>query len=931
MARRSSHRQRIPLAHRLPNPPAVFVGREEEVSRLGSMLSRTPLAVIRGPGGIGKTALALHTIAQSFPDALPRTLYVPIRPDESPDQVRSTIAHLLAQVSGAEDDVDVAGARGDPEELTAIAIDLAEEGPFWVVIDDLQHTDREEMGELLRQVSAYARRSRWVATTRVQDDLSDLDGQVLDLDSMGVAELAQLARELTPELTPDDAQAAIAAAAGSPWLVKQYLTAGAEGVALSRDGVLETLGASARALLRTLALLDAPFDTALLAEIAPLPDAVELSALERRGLLIRSAAGVAVHDQVAAFLFPPGADVEGDRQLRARLAEALGAREEPTALLEALRLHALAGRVDPIVRLLDARGHDLMGLGYAPRLWQVIGELTDRRLGLWQLRCAAELGNATVLAAVRPPELTHHEDRLTWAATQFLIGERAEARRIALDVQESTDDPRLRHDAALLSARALLHLGRAEESATELEAFEGRAAHPDFRRAALTALVHSSLDRDGSSSQVAALLETAPTDADPEALLDLATAFYRVAERSRADDVIERVLSTPRGGRASLLVSRRALLLRARICLDRGRLAEAERLLLLVRPYARGASILRPLLIELDAARRLTVGSLSRLPGAIAHGLQLARGADAGIARRLSELEAETGRRYAREVPVSATRCDGSPWDAPDVRRLREALRTARQRLAAGDLMAAIDMVRGVRRDASRAGLLVLEAEALLVLADALCAGMFVEELAAVVTALEELADRLGAPRLRLHGTFFESHGDAEALERLAAEVDVAPIAARRARALLSSAEALDRVDERVLAAAETAWAGRRVEDVRLAPGDGWHSAWGIDSVRSVVWLPDGRTISLQKKPLLVRVLSTLADHGGAATKEQLINHAWGEADYHPMRHDSKLHVSIRALRKAIEDDPSDPSRVLTTDEGYALGGAVRRVVVAPS
>ena len=926
MARRRPQRGRIPLEHRLPNAPAVFVGRQAEVSRLTAVLTRAPVAVVRGPGGIGKTALVLHTIAQGFDEALGRTLYVPIPADEAPDQVRLNIAHLLAQVTASEDDVDIAGARGDPEELTAIALDLAEEGPFWVVLDDLQHTDREEMGELLRQLSAYARKSRWIATTRLRDDLPELGGQLLDLTRMDVTEMAEMAHELAPELGADGAQAAIAAASGSPWLMKQYLAAGAEGVALSREGVLETLSSDARALLRTLAVLEAPFDTGLLSELTPMPDDEELATMERRGLLIQLAAGLRVHDQVADFLFPSGLDLEGDTHLRAHLAESLGRRDEPEATLEALRLHGLAGRIDPIVALLDAQGHDLMGLGYAPRLWGLIGELTDRRLGLWQLRCAAELGNATVLAAVRPPELTRHEDRLTWAATQYLIGERAEARRIALDVCAATDDPRLRHEATLLSARALLHLGQPADAAAELDRL---AESPSVSSEALGALVAACLDRDGTDSRVAAILESARGEVDPEALLDLATAFYRVAERARADEVVDRVLSTPRGGRASLLVSRRALLLRARIGIDHGELAEAERLLSLVRPYARGTSILRPLLIELDATRRLAVGDLAGLPEAIGRGIELAQDADAGITSRLRELLAETTRRCEAEPDPGDTAppSEGSPWDAPDARRLRQALRSTRETLSTGDLMATIDAARGIRRDAARAGLRLLEAEALLVLADALFAGMFVEDLAKVTVALEDLADRLGAPRLRHHATFLESHGDVGALERLATETEVAPIAARRARALLSSVEVGDPIDAQVLAAAETAWADRQILTVRSTPDDQWSPAWGIDSDRLAVWLPDGRTVRLHKKPLLARVLATLADRGGVATKEQLINDAWGEPDYHPLRHDSKLHVSIRALRKAIEDDPGDPARVLTTDDGYALGGVVRRVV----
>jgi hypothetical protein len=50
----------------------------------------------------------------------------------------------------------------------------------------------------------------------------------------------------------------------------------------------------------------------------------------------------------------------------------------------------------------------------------------------------------------------------------------------------------------------------------------------------------------------------------------------------------------------------------------------------------------------------------------------------------------------------------------------------------------------------------------------------------------------------------------------------------------------------------------------------------------------------------------------------------WRERVYHPLRHDNRLHAAVRKLRRRIEDDPRAPARVVTTDQGYALGGTVR-------
>ncbi|MBW2464899.1 MAG: winged helix-turn-helix domain-containing protein, partial [Deltaproteobacteria bacterium] len=752
----------------------------------------------------------------------------------------------------------------------------------------------------------------------------------LDVGRLTSATLVEMAQAIETAGTPADVQAAIGASAGSPWLLKQYLAAGAEGLAHSRAGVLSSLSTEACALLRTLSVIDAPLDREVLQTLLSLPAQDELASMMARGLVIGGPAGFTVHGQVAEFLFPPGETSDGsDEVLGKHIAEALGVRPAPEAALEAARLHREAGRVEDLVSLLDERGHDLMALGYAPRVWALVGDATDRRLGLWQLRCAAELGNATVLAAVQPPKLTSDGDQLAWAATQYLLGEREEARRIAQDIAKRTDDPGTAADAALLSARCLLRLGQAADAAAELS-----EVHPPgdlvFAHGALTCLADACLDREGVGSRSAALLAAATADSEPEALLDLAAAFYRGGDRVRADDVIERVLSTPRGGRASLLVARRAMLLRARIRLDRGELEEMDRLVELVRPYARGASILRPLGLELDATRRMIVGDLDGLDVALARGVELARHADSGVTRRLVNL----GDRLQRLSAKARTETDidlvsgTSPWDAPDEERLRAAVSAAYVQLEEGFMMEAIDGARAARRDAARIGLRLLEVEALFVLADALMAGLYLEDLAEVTEALHALGDALGSPRLLHHAAFYEGHGEVAVLERLADETLVAPTVARRAQALLGGTPELEAVDDLVLAVARADWDERRVEVVCGGGAGEWGSGWGLDAGQSAVWLPDGRVVQLHKKPLLWRVLASLADHAGEATKEQLINEAWGEDEYHPIRHDPKLHVSIRSLRKVLEDDPSTPSRLLTTDDGYRLGGVVRRVVV---
>jgi hypothetical protein len=226
----------------------------------------------------------------------------------------------------------------------------------------------------------------------------------------------------------------------------------------------------------------------------------------------------------------------------------------------------------------------------------------------------------------------------------------------------------------------------------------------------------------------------------------------------------------------------------------------------------------------------------------------------------------------------------------------------------------------------------------------ALAAGA-ADALVSATAALEAAAVSLVLPRFAVEARFFGAVAaafgpgglDAGVLEACAAAGSMAPVAARRARALLAGSEVqggLDALDRVVLAGARRA-GGARFETVRgLPPGDvgaadeSWRSGWGIDGARRAVWLPDGRWVDLTAAPLGVKLLEALADHGGAASKELLTITVWGEREYHPLRHDKRLQVAVLRLRRLIETEPRRPARLVTTEDGYTLGAAepIRRL-----
>ncbi len=79
----------------LPAPTTSFIGREREIRLLKQRLAEQRLVTIMGPGGIGKTRLAVQVAAELAAQVRDGAFFVPLAPVSSPDLIIPAIAAAL--------------------------------------------------------------------------------------------------------------------------------------------------------------------------------------------------------------------------------------------------------------------------------------------------------------------------------------------------------------------------------------------------------------------------------------------------------------------------------------------------------------------------------------------------------------------------------------------------------------------------------------------------------------------------------------------------------------------------------------------------------------------------------------------------------------------------------------------------------------------
>ena len=111
----------------LPVPASTFVGRGRELDELGALLNQVRLLTLTGPGGVGKTRLALQAVAgaaEAFPDGV---WWVPLASVRDSDIVLSSVALAL----GVPEQRD--------RELEETLVDVLSAGRSILLLDNLEH------------------------------------------------------------------------------------------------------------------------------------------------------------------------------------------------------------------------------------------------------------------------------------------------------------------------------------------------------------------------------------------------------------------------------------------------------------------------------------------------------------------------------------------------------------------------------------------------------------------------------------------------------------------------------------------------------------------------------------------------------------------------------------------------------------------------
>ncbi|MCY1044662.1 winged helix-turn-helix domain-containing protein [Corallococcus sp. bb12-1] len=865
-------------------PPAVFVGRAQEVRRLGEMLRRVHTGVVYGLPGAGKSALVAAVAARHRGPVVHRR----VLPGDSLDTVVDDVRRLLREAP-------VAQALSDASRLEDLVREM-ESHRALCVLDDLHVLGPPERTVLLEDLGGRLRKGTLLATSResVPRHATSPDRFELRLDGLPEEAARLLWRQLgTLYGEREGFEAAWSRSRGLPFLLRRA-HAGDTGGEEPVRAALSALPDDERRLAAVLALSAVPLTASTLQAV--LPGSASDASLRRLGarLLVETDARGrhGVHDLVREALV----SMLGPDEVNAAHATLLEVLElEPLPAVVRVRavcrhLQAL-GRHEARAAFIVAQGEALVRHGAADELLSLLDSL-PAPLRTPEVRLTHARARVRLLDLRRAyPELLAL--RASLEASDGVPGSEALREgvgavlvRVALfalepDACERTLEAMPVPGSAEVFLQQLLALtalrffqGRLDESLAMLDgaaaAAGGDAGSGGDRRvlgwcAYARALM---LWIEGRDSELAeplarcvALLEDAPLDSrGPLVAAMSAGILSRLGRFTEA----EAALSSARERLGQLGAPRLALELDCIAAWVRGELGQRRTALLALRETEGRAERAGYLFVRLLC--RVGAGRMLLELGRRAEGQALLDAVEADIrARGVLGL--------LRAVQVARTLDVPGPKDAPvtvEPREVRPGIAARQRALAAWSAARQGDSVRAT-------GLLAaLEPMAL-----------------GVDFALERALGHLARAALHRHaGRAKEAEQALEHAARTAAEGEVDPELIPELFGTLASPHAA----------------------VAVAPASA-ADAVVLDAKRHELRAP-GRVVSLERRALPRRLLYALARQPGRTlSKEGCVRAMWN-ADYDPRLHDNSLRVHVSHVREMLE---GTGTRVLFEDPGYRL------------
>lgn len=957
--------RRLPIGHRLPNPPALFLGRGNEISTAMRVLDNSRVLAITGDPGIGKTAFALKVIEAFRPQWGDGSWGTIVNLNSQPrGRMIPELLELLGRAQAVPPDWRVVGT--DRQMALATLIDIADLGRWIVLLDDADLADPVELAELLVSVRDYSRSSRWLLTSRKM--VSSLIGEVprIQLSELPAPEMLEMASNIAMELRKGDLESLVARAEGNP---RRLLAAASNCDQRQQDEDV---------FLAVMASLDRPVRVETLSQISRLPSESTLKALYARGVLLKLPNGLWLRrddgQQTAS----------GNGVSTAQLAAELEIPDDDSARLEAVRLWLVAGNVERAKELLGRFAESMCENGLAPDLWDLLSR--DHLLGStrdefkrWRQWAAFEWGDPETSADLKGIEADTGSDYLgahLRARVQIARGD-FEAAVESARVSAAAASTAVQHDRAVCrGARALVSLGKWREvlelvDSCRIPSGEIWVEQQVARGEALVSLGEASRANEVADSLVSAI-ETLGPNGRMRALLGVARIRMLSQRSAEAEAALDLLLAMRAERGADAVSARTALEMHAAIATQRARFPLirelANRLLPYERAYPVRALFVRSYLLTADAwqrptaeftqhARRLLAdafaseSSIARDVGCYTQSLlalaESAAGmkpdesltrtlAQAPIAYHLASRDAVISTHLARWglaplVPVSAA-------SGAAEHQILFAIAHAAWELNQGHEPKARELLESASTQARAEQLALMELIATRVSTLLAIHAGDVRELNKELSHLVELGQRVDSTLLRAEAEFFErlvgSQLPYESFEAWAA--DEASFAGRMrwSRWMLGATLGLDPLEDKVFTRCALQLGWHRPVTIGAGeiggPDAEWKQALGIDGVRRVVWSATGVVADLSKNDVLWAILRTLADNGGEASKEVLVVSVWQVVEYHPLHHDNRLRVAVRKLRQQLGEHAE--AALDTTDDGYALTGTWRWVAAqAPS